>query len=323
MSISTIQSEKDQDETLDVIQGFAKQKMQNIVEEIGEIVATPYASAGTQSGRELTLRDRLRLITETIPESYKLNILGFIRIEMPKGKWAKVLHKLGGPESVATLIQTVELDENFDGIVSPEELLKNEEHAKSLISSSLTLLNNCGIIGSLILTMLYPLVVAGITPCDESVTFFGTDGIYVIKLLFEIFVVLAIVEALALIYASVRFYTMLSFWLPNVKSKIWYVQEISLAPAVKSSCRIIQYAAFIIPLGAALNSSPKSGVIGIIGGMIFLIRMSSVESIGPSVLLRQHQEAREILRKFDRRHSTKSNANSTFSFQSYQSTSAR
>ena len=65
---------------------------------------------------------------------------------------------LGGPEKVSFMVQEFKLDEDGDGDISAEEMEAHEEDCDRLISQALDFLINSGVVGALLLSVLFPQV---------------------------------------------------------------------------------------------------------------------------------------------------------------------
>ena len=176
----------------------------------------------------------------------------------------KADHKIGGNEGRAIKFALAQLDADGDGKLTDEELIQLEETSKENVEKTLGLLLNSGVVGALILSMLYSLTFTTVTYQDKSVEFFGErlcDFFYYVMM---ILINLATASSFILIFFSTRVYTHLAFWLCTTSAKLKYMSEVKLSLVAGLAMIIMFFAILAIPFAAAVLASPGAGLISAI-----------------------------------------------------------
>jgi hypothetical protein len=176
--------------------------------------------------------------------------------------------KCGGSEGRATKFALASLNDDNDGTLSEKEMEKFEETTKESVEKTLGLLLNSGVVGALILSMLFGLSFNSVTYATPSVNFFGNGLCDVIYYLMFIAITISTFGSLLLIFASLRIYTHLAFWLCTTKSKLKYLSEVSMAYIAILANLVLFSAMAAIPFAAAIIVSPGAGLISSIALLI-------------------------------------------------------
>lgn len=212
---------------------------------------------------------------------------------------------LGGPEKVSFLVQEYMLDEDGDGDISPEEMETNEERCKTLISQALDFLINSGVVGALLLSVLFPQVFVPLIPSDDSLQFFGDTTImtfyyfYVVNMYFSLFC------SIWITFMTIHYYLHITIWMPTTELKMWYVTELNVMPGVvflTHACIISS--ALALPFGICVGISSEAAIVsGIICIMMFAHLFGSMfSSTGGEARVMQelHKRTRKMLIKAGR-----------------------
>ena len=141
----------------------------------------------------------------------------------------------GGHEAWASDVMVASLDVDHDGVLNDDEIEKYIQQGEHLVGSFQDFTVNTGVVSALILSIIYPLTLeANMENFDEY--YYGTgDGpltdLEVVRVWMDvvIFVFWAVASVLsfALLIQSARLHTQISFWMPNLESKVWYAQKTS------------------------------------------------------------------------------------------------
>ena len=102
-----------------------------------------------------------------------------------------VLHKFGFAEGISALVRTVKLEGEVDEVVNMEELktkseenVGNNDEVGALVDSFLALFQNFGVIGALIISVLFPLLLANSSISTTSQLFFGDKLVHAFYYIF-------------------------------------------------------------------------------------------------------------------------------------------
>ena len=138
----------------------------------------------------------------------------------------------GGLEAWAMDIKVAAIDVDQTGDLSEEELRGYVTLGETLIKSYEDFLINNGVVGALFLSMLFGRLVDGaeVENLDEFYNGQLDDSLR-LRVYADItstcLLSVAAVLAIGLIVQSARLHTQISFWMPNMCSKVWYAQKTS------------------------------------------------------------------------------------------------
>lgn len=166
-----------------------------------------------------------------------------------------------------------------------------------VVEAHLGLLLNCGVIGALVITLLFGISLAPSDISDSSLEFFGESGCKVLWYIYYILVVAGYYISCLSVVQSISTYKQLSFWMSTVQSKLEYTQKISIVGLIIMSTTILPGTIMIaVPAGAAIYVSPEAGLISIIllvfSCIYFLKEVSGAEAKAVVLL---HLELRRML----------------------------
>ena len=130
------------------------------------------------------------------------------------GVTSVLLH--GGQEAWASDIMLATLDANHDGQLTDKEYTQYLEHGQRVVDAIQNFATNNGVIAALFLSMVFPMAL------DYEVDM-------QMDLRTANFVLLGWSSMLAFLILGIaaRVYTHVSFWMPNIESKVWYSQKVS------------------------------------------------------------------------------------------------
>jgi hypothetical protein len=201
---------------------------------------------------------------------------------------------IGGAETIALKIQAARIDVDGDGKISSDELKAAEERFGKMVGESLNLLTNTGVVGALIVSVLYAVALAPISAHPDTLQWLGDVGVQRVTHAYNICLYAALVLALVTIYSSVAMFIHLSFHLaPDVRElQVWYVRTISLAPVVVRTLLAILFSGLALPFGVLLSSGPIPGMIMAAGFVYMACEAVNIEGIRCTVLHKTHEYCR-------------------------------
>jgi len=143
------------------------------------------------------------------------------------GKWAdtkpsnmKVLNLLGGLPGVSVLLGLVQLDKDGDSLLSDDEIKQYEVIAKAIVDGVIGHLLNIGVVGALLLSVIFEPAMAFVDITDEAV-----PGARVFQILAFALFQLLMALSLFMLYVASRMYVHLVFDLPNLEARVWYIRR--------------------------------------------------------------------------------------------------
>ena len=118
-----------------------------------------------------------------------------------------------------------------------------------------------------------PLILSPISYSSESEEYFidKPKTLEGLAFMYRIFLSLSLTCSFVLIWQSSRKYLQLSFWMPNLDMKTWYLSEISLLPIIILQMWCIIFALLALPFGVTVFVSPANGLIVLIIELISVI----------------------------------------------------
>lgn len=163
--------------------------------------------------------------------------------------WWIQAYRIGGAEQIALYLQQLELDSDGDGLISEQELEQGLQKSQQIVDDALRLLETCGIIGALLMTLLYPQFFVDLEYNTDSIDYFGRHTCVIIKYCCFALICVSFTLACNAVILSLALFRHISFYLPSLKSKLWYLQKVSLGPVVASTVLCLFTTVLGIPFG--------------------------------------------------------------------------
>jgi len=185
---------------------------------------------------------------------------------------------IGGPEGAAACLQSFLIDKDGSGDVGVDEV---EQTAGEMSESANGLIINMGVVGALLLSFTFPMVVTPVEVSQSSVDFFGENGVRVLQDIYYGALILMVALAISLIAVTVMSYKHLNFWMTSPAMKIWWCQEVSAKPIVHLAQAQFIILGFIPGFGCAAHISPKVALMASCGSLFtlfFIMKSFIVES---------------------------------------------
>ena len=167
-----------------------------------------------------------------------------------------------------------------------------------VVEAHLGLLLNCGVIGALVITLLFGISLAPSDISETSLEFFGDEGCSVIWYIYYILVVAGFYISCLSVMQSISTYKQLSFWMSTQQTKLEYTQNVSIVGLIILSTTILPATIMLaVPAGSAIFISPQAGLISIILlfiAFLYVLHEVSLSEAKATVLL--HLELKRILK---------------------------
>uniref|UniRef100_A0A6T0EF85 Uncharacterized protein n=1 Tax=Chrysotila carterae TaxID=13221 RepID=A0A6T0EF85_CHRCT len=159
----------------------------------------------------------------------------------PLSDFSRELIKLGGIEAVLPLLHVARLDMENNGIVTIADFTAHTERGQALIERSLNMHLNNGVIGALMLFIIFPLTLTPVEPSDDCRSEMGDTLCERFAIASWITLMCTFALSLVLLFMSSMAYKHLSFWMPDLTSQLWYVSNfrLSFVAATVSSMLLI------------------------------------------------------------------------------------
>lgn len=213
-------------------------------------------------------------------------------------EWIQYHEKIGGAENISLKIQNTLLDKDNDGNITEEEIKQSEENRKETVNQALSLLTTAGVIGALLASILTPLVLSPISPASESEQYFHPKTLQGLSIVYRILLTLSQAFSFLLIWQSSRKFLQLSFWMPNLDMKTWYLSEMSLVPIIQQQAMCIIFALLALPFGVAVLVSPVNGLIVLVVELVIFISVALNDNFGKGdfyVVKAMHNYTRSVV----------------------------
>jgi len=182
------------------------------------------------------------------------------------------------------------LDIDGDGLLSHEEIEASEERQTETVNNALSLLTTSGVIGALFISVLLPLCLTSpLSISEESIKFFSESSLDNLSCIYSGMIYISLCFSFLSVFYSSRVYLQLSFWMPNLEMKIWFLSEISMVPPVVMTMATVLFSTLAVPIGVTVTAGPKRGLIALLpfvsGGVCLLINANFGE--GDVFVMRQ------------------------------------
>lgn len=207
------------------------------------------------------LHERFRSDRKDLSTWANIPIVGHWSLIDSFSEWHQYHLKIGGAETISLKIQNALLDKDNDGNISEEEIKQSEEQRTETVNQALSLLTTAGVVGALLASIMTPLLLSPVIPSSESEEYFEPKTLKGFSFLYRILLTLSLGFSFMLIGQSSRKYLQLSFWMPNLEMKTWYLSEVSLIPIIRQQKQAIFFAMFALPFGVAVLVTPVNGLI--------------------------------------------------------------
>mmetsp|Transcript_36653 Transcript_36653/g.67193 ORF Transcript_36653/g.67193 Transcript_36653/m.67193 type:complete len:281 (+) Transcript_36653:129-971(+) len=192
--------------------------------------------------------------------------------------YVRILGPLGGHEGAGLKMRVAGLDEDNNGTVSEKELKEQEEQVQIMLDSCKEFLLTCGVVASLVLSILFPIAIDSQEVDDDTVDFLGEDGADILKHVHDGLLGAGTVIAILAVLISVRNYVQLIFWMPTKKDQVLFVQtsggQALLASLMMTDLWVLQFA---VATGSTLARGPFAGLVVLILGTLGMAYFSRYE----------------------------------------------
>jgi len=210
----------------------------------------------------------------------------------PNGPWwVHLVNKLGSVFQVAVHFKVL-----LNKSLSEKEVFENK---KDYIDSVMAYLSTVGVVAGLVISVVFPLTFAPLTPSDACTEFFGDQTMYAFSLLYRIFIIFGEFQALYVIASVFAFTSFLFIYLPDVESRAWYLEKHTVRPLTETAMASFAFIHAAALFALAVQVSPESAII-FIGISFHLFNKLSMFTIQEAELMAHlHRRACILLNRLD------------------------
>jgi hypothetical protein len=199
---------------------------------------------------------------------------------------------MGGFEGISNILRVLIADAKNGGIASVEERTKMVDILTNNVTS---LLINFGVVGALIVSVVFPLALVPMQLSESSTEFFGNTLTYVFWIAHQILAIVVIVLSVIIIFCSIVYYKLLSFWMFDDESRLWFVQSISVVPIVVFATTLLMCVPAVLVTGVAAFVSPVAALISLIGTLVFFLLALFINAVETKSWLYLHMRANQFV----------------------------
>ena len=184
---------------------------------------------------------------------------------------------LGGAEKLSGIVAEYKMNDSDDGCgkLTEEMLEEHKDEVNDLVEQSLNFLINAGVVGALLLSVLFPVALTPLVPSDESVVFFGEHVSLGLLITYFVFVYASLYFSIWITYMTIHYYLHITLWMPTLELKLWYCNDLNTLPAiVVVTHSSVLAAALSLPFGISLAITPEAGLIALVLDTLMLGNMA-------------------------------------------------
>jgi hypothetical protein len=168
----------------------------------------------------------------------------------------KLVRMLGGPEPACIMLSLASLDADGNGNLAPEELERYAQLGERLVESTKNFHLNAGVVAALGLSVVFGLAYEendSLKSVADPETW-GPIGSQawttaIADLTSFLAMQLAVSMAFVTVLLSSRMYTQISFWMPNLDSQLWFINESAGATAFLEWAKNVTLFSTLLALG--------------------------------------------------------------------------
>lgn len=257
----------------------------------------PKSEGVAMSGNGINKANYHQLVEEWVNYPAPARASFFPPLDFTAPALAKRKIQAGYCENISSYVKVYGLDDDGNNTLTDDELKEKQDEAKAMVEGYLNLLVNFGVIGALIVSILFSYVVSNFDLSQDSIDFFGDTATRFFKYIFLACVNISVTLSLLLIFRSVTLYKHLSFWMPDLTAQLEWIQQVSITSTVVIAIIIILTAAVSIPFGAAAAISPIAGLISTISVLLTLCIARDVGFVEDKSELLLQRHAKRVLNK--------------------------
>ena len=174
-----------------------------------------------------------------------------------------IVRALGGAERAATLLNLASLDEDGDGNLSPHEVDRYKAIGAALVESAKNFHLNAGVVAALVFSVIYSLAFEEKHSLKDLATAASWDNMWIVSELTScVAMQLAVSSSIITVLVSSRLYTQLAFWMPDLDSQIWFINESAPITGYLETCKNVTL--FVTLLALTLETAVTGSLLDII-----------------------------------------------------------
>jgi len=120
---------------------------------------------------------------------------------------------IGGHEGISYHVEIAQIDGDGDGKITYREYNKFCEQSEKSLERSYQMLLNSGVVGTLLLSFLYPMAFSDLQPSQETLELLNEEGGQALRYIYYLILHAAILLSLCIVFLSMRYYVFLGYWL--------------------------------------------------------------------------------------------------------------
>ena len=159
-------------------------------------------------------------------------------------------------EGVAILSILANIDRNGDGQIDEADVQLYKACGKELVDATLNFAVNMGVVGALLLSIVFPICLDQLEP--DAKTPFTETTVSTLQVMHYMFLQVMAASSFILVYISSRLYAHFAFWVIDLNDRLWYIRRRApSAMVILDVCQILvtMSAAFSLLFGSLVSNS--------------------------------------------------------------------
>ena len=218
------------------------------------------------------------------------------------GRAVTFIRKVKGPatvkgwtaEHVAQALSLALMDKDGDGVISQEE---KDETTQKMVDECNNLLVNLGVVGALILSIVFPMCLQDYSSSEANERFFGEGATDFFLIAYHSLIMLTTVCAIMVVCGSLFMYKHLNFFMVTSEMRAWWLSTINITPVVGCAQVLFLFMIVAVPFGAASTQSPKAALISVVGLVVFLVMFVYILLYESWLIAAQHNQIQQHVRE--------------------------
>ena len=194
-----------------------------------------------------------------------------IRKEAKLVSWQQADEFIGGKEGLSYYVEIAQIDSDGDGKITYREYNKFCEQSEKSLERSYQMLLNSGVVGTLLLSFLYPMAFSDLQPSEETLELVNEEGAQALRFIYYIVLHTTIFLSFCIVFLSMRYYVYLGYWLIDFESKLIFLAENPMVILARLDFHVMVAAVILLIPGSALVVNPYVGCIALLYVLLFLI----------------------------------------------------
>ena len=213
---------------------------------------------------------------------------------------ASFKRSIGMNEGLCQALQLAALDEDGDGKLNETEVERYYVEGQKMVDTCLNTFLNQGVVSALMLSIVFPLAVEEHRlTIDWDGSYGDSTVVFALNLVAYVALMIIVATSLSVLYATSLMYSQLSFMMPNLRLKLWYLRQIrNQLTNIEVGKATSMYATAAYLLFSNLASATWMGFIALIP--LFMVARVNTYLLGPVLRAADKEllhEAQQIIAK--------------------------